>query len=110
MLAEAGPAEHSASFVVSTWKVTLMPRAGTESARLKTNGTDTHGCCADRHTVLVLAATTEADGMRNTSIVYVSRAEHPNASVTPSVKDDEPAVVGVPLSSPVAGASARPSG
>lgn len=69
MLRPGGPALQSANRVVSIWKVTLMPRAGVESARLKTNGTLTHGNCGPRHAALVFAATTDAGGVVNTSSV-----------------------------------------
>src|SRR6266571_5309884 len=59
MLAPGVPGVHSDSFAVSSWNVTLIPRAGADSLRLNTIGTLTHGCAAVMQSPLGSAATVD---------------------------------------------------
>src|SRR5262247_3479439 len=99
MLAAGVP--HSASRVGSIWKVTLIPRAGSASLRVKTIGTLTHGCAGEMHSPEVFAATSEPGAVAKTPITKLPLPAQPLASVAVTVNTEVPGVVGVPEITPL---------
>src|SRR5262245_45384910 len=101
---------HRVSLAVSICTVTLIPRAGMDSSRVRTTGTLTHGPPGDRHSPAGFAITNEPGAVVNTLSTKPSLPVHPLTSVTETVNTELPGVVGVPAMTPVAAASESPSG
>src|SRR5262245_37054849 len=110
MLAAGVPGVHSASLVGSIWRVTLIPRAGPDSLRVKSTGTLTHGCAGETHSPAGLAATVEPGGVANTPVAYAALPVQPLASVAVTVNTEVPGVVGVPEITPEAAPRVSPAG